>query len=83
MEGIDFEETFSPVVKFVSVRVILAIVAQYDMELHQMDVKMTFLNGNLDEKIYMVQLEGYVAEGQEKRVCRLRKSIYELRQASR
>ena len=65
MEGIDFEETFSPVVKFVSIRVILAFVAHYDLELHQMDVKTAFLNGDLDEEIYMVQPEGSIAEGQE------------------
>ena len=83
MEGIDFEETFSPVVKFVSIRVILAFVAHYDLELHQMDVKTAFLNGDLDEEIYMVQPEGFIAEGQEQKVCRLRKSIYGLKQASR
>ena len=52
-EGIDYEETFSPVIKFASICLILAIAGRMDLELHQMDVKTVFLNGELDEKIYM------------------------------
>ena len=52
-EGIDYKDTFSPVSKKDSLRIIMALVAHFDLELHQMDVKTTFLNGNLDEDIYM------------------------------
>ena len=57
-ESIDYEETFSSVVRIVSIRLILAIVAHMDFELHQMDVKTTFLNRELNEKIYMEQPKG-------------------------
>jgi hypothetical protein len=62
---------------------ILAIVASLDLELHQMDVKTAFLNGNLEEEIYMEQPVGFVAEGQEHKVCKLLRSIYGLKQSSR
>ena len=82
-QGIDYTETFSPVSTKDSFRIIMALVAQYDMELHQMDVKTAFLNGELDEVIYMKQPEGFIEAGKEEMVCRLRKSIYGLKQASR
>ncbi|RVW29582.1 Retrovirus-related Pol polyprotein from transposon TNT 1-94 [Vitis vinifera] len=58
-EGIDYKETFSPVSKKDSLRVIMTLVAHFDLELQQMDVKTTFLNGNLEEEVYMKQLEGF------------------------
>ncbi|KAL0431869.1 UNVERIFIED_CONTAM: Retrovirus-related Pol polyprotein from transposon TNT 1-94 [Sesamum radiatum] len=82
-EGIDYEETFSPVVRFASVRLILAIVAHLDLELFQMDVKTAFLNGELDEEIYMDQPEGFQEMGQKRKVCRLKRSVYGLKQSSR
>ena len=61
----------------------MALVAHYDLELHQMDVKTAFLNRDLYEDIYMAQSKGFVVEGQENLGCRLKKSIYGLKQASR
>ncbi|KAK1630563.1 hypothetical protein QYE76_004878 [Lolium multiflorum] len=64
-------------------RIVMALVAHFDLELHQMDVKTAFLNGDLDEDVYMTQPEGFVVEGKEHLACRLKKSIYGLKQASR
>ena len=82
-EGVDYEATFSPISSKDSFRVIMALVAHFDMELHQMDVKTAFLNGDLNEEVYMLQPEGFVANDSGKLVCRLKKSIYGLKQASR
>ena len=60
VEGIDFGETFAPVAKFNTVRIILAIKAAMGLEMYQMDIKTTFLNGEFDVVIYMEQLEGFV-----------------------
>ena len=62
-EGIDYNETFSPVSCKDSFKIIMALVAHYDLKLHQMDVKTTFLNGDLEESVYMAQLKGFVMEG--------------------
>ena len=82
-EGIDYQETFSPVSRKDSLRIVMALVAHFDLELHQMDVKTAFLNGDLDEDVYMKQPEGFKPEGQEQLVCKLKKSIYGLKQPSR
>ena len=66
-----------------SFRIIMALVTHYDLELHQMDVKTTFFNGDLEENVYMAQPKGFVMEGKERLGCRLKKSIYGLKQASR
>jgi hypothetical protein len=81
--GIDYKETFSPVSKNDSFRIIMALVAHYDLELHQMDVKTAFLNGSLEEEVYMDQPKGFSIEGKEHLACKLKKSIYGLKQASR
>ena len=81
-EGIDYKETFSPVSSKDSFRTIMALVAHFDLELHQMDVKTAFLNGDIDETIYMVQPENFVSGDTMRMVCKLKKSIYGLKQAS-
>ena len=82
-EGIDFKETFSPVSTKDSFRTIMALVAHFDLELHQMDVKTVFLNGDIDETIYMVQPENFESGDPKNMVCKLTKSIYGLKQVSR
>jgi hypothetical protein len=81
--GIDFEETFSPVVKHDSLRAVLAVAAERDLNMLQLDVKTAFLNGDLNEELYMTQPTGFVASGREGEVCKLNRSIYGLKQASR
>ena len=81
--GIDFHEIFSPVVKLVSIRILLALIASYDLELEQLDVKTTFLHGDLGEEIFMEQPEGFVQNRNKRFVCKLRKSLYGLRQSPR
>jgi hypothetical protein len=82
-EGIDYTDTFSPVSYKDSLKIIMALAAPYDLELHQMDVKTTFLNGNLLENVYMAQPKGFAMKGKEHMRCHLRKFIYGLKQASR
>ena len=81
--GIDFEDTFSPVAMPKSIRILLAIAAYHDYEIWQMDVKTAFLNGNIKEEIYMEQPMGFISSGSADKVCRLNRSIYGLKQASR
>jgi hypothetical protein len=63
VEGIDFGEIFSHVVKLTSIRFLLHVVVAFDFEVEQMDVKTTFLHGDLEEEIYMKQPEGFVVKG--------------------
>ena len=67
--------------KIATIRSLIALAAIFDLVVHQMDVKTAFLNGDLEEEIYMTQPEGCEVPGQEDKVCRLRKSLYGLKQA--
>nr|GEY03009.1 retrotransposon protein, putative, Ty1-copia subclass [Tanacetum cinerariifolium] len=80
---IDYEETFSPVADIRAIRILIAIAAYYDYKIWKMNVKTSFLNGRLDEDIYMEKPEGYVDPKYPNRVCKLQRSIYGLKQASR
>ena len=81
--SIDYDETFSPIIMLKSIRILLAITVYYDYEIWQMEVKTTFLNGNLLEDVYMTQPEGFVDTKYPNRECKLQRSIYGLKQASR
>ena len=80
-EGIDYFDTYAPVARITSIRVLMALASIYDLYVHQMDVKTAFLNGDLNEEVYMEQPEGFVLPGNEKKVCKLVKSLYGLKQA--
>ncbi|KAJ9557645.1 hypothetical protein OSB04_012259 [Centaurea solstitialis] len=80
-EGIDYFDTYAPVARISSIRTLIAISALKGLYIHQMDVKTAFLNGYLNEEIYLEQPEGFVVPGQENKVCRLIKSLYGLKQA--
>lgn len=81
--GCDYNETFSPVVRFESLRTVFAFAAQYGLKLHQMDVTTAFLNGELTDEVYVKQPEGFVSPGQSHLACKLKQSIYRLKQSPR
>jgi len=80
---VDFDEVFAPVARLESVRTMLALAAHQRWEVHHMDVKSAFLNGDLKEEVYVAQPPGFVISGSENKVLRLRKALYGLRQAPR
>ena len=81
--GVDYFDTYSPVVRYPSIRALFSLAAQHDWEVHHMDVKSAFLNADLEETVYMRQPEGFVVKGKEDWVCLLKKGLYGLRQGSR
>ena len=82
-EGIDYKEIFSPISKKDYLHIILALVAHFNLELQQIDVATIFLNGDLEYEVYMKQPEDFSSREGEHLVCKLRKFIYGLKQASR
>jgi hypothetical protein len=80
-EGIDYFDTYAPVARITSIRVLIALASIYKLVVHQINVKTAFLNGDLDKEVYMDQPEGFVLPGNERKVCKLVKSLYGLKQA--
>ena len=80
-EGENFFDTYSPVARLTTIRVLLSLAASYGLIVHQMDVKKAFLNRELEEEIYMDQPDRFIANGQEGKVCKLLKPLYGLKQA--
>jgi hypothetical protein len=82
-EGIDYEEIFTLVSRYTSIRTIIALTAKMKWKLHQMDVKTTFLNGVIEEEVYIEQPQGFEVEDMKSHVYRLKKDLYGLKQAPR
>eukprot|EP00253_Pinus_taeda_P016267 PITA_16267 len=75
-EGVDYEETFAPTAKWATMRTLFALAAQNGWKVHQMDVKIAFLNGDLKENVFMSHPEGFVVKGHEHKVCKPLKSLF-------
>jgi hypothetical protein len=80
-EGEDFFDTYSLVARLNTIHVLLSLAASHGLLIHQIDIKKTFLNGELEEEIYMPQPDGFIVKGQVDKVCKLLKSLYGLEQA--
>ncbi|KAK9217646.1 hypothetical protein WN943_006274 [Citrus x changshan-huyou] len=81
--GVDFKETFSPIVKAATIRIVLTVVVNNDWKLRQVDINNAFLNGDLTETVYMPQPEGFEDKNKPNHICKLNKALYGLRQAPR
>ncbi|GKD91631.1 zinc finger, CCHC-type containing protein, partial [Tanacetum coccineum] len=82
-QGIDFDEVFAPVALIETIRLILALAAYHGWQVHHLDVKLTFLHGDLKEEVYVTQPEGFIQQGNSKKIYKLTKALYGLRQAPR
>ena len=75
----DYDETFALVARYISIRAIISIASVMGWRLYQMDVKTAFLNGLIEEEVYIEQPEGFIVHGKESHVCRLKKALYGLK----
>jgi hypothetical protein len=80
-KGEDFFDTYSPVARLTTIRVLLSLASSHGLLVHQMDVKIAFLNGEMEEEIYMTQPDEFIVKSQEDKVCKLMKYLYGLKQA--
>jgi hypothetical protein len=83
VEGVDYDDTFTPVARYTSIRVVISIAAEMGWKIHQMDVKTTFLNGLIEEEVYIEQPLGFEVHGRESHVCRLKKALNGLKKTPR
>ena len=83
IEGIDFEETYAPVARMEAIRLLLSYACSKNVKIYQMDVKSSFLNGELEEEVYIEQTEGFQLLENTDYVCKLKKALYGLKQAPR
>lgn len=79
-EGIDYQETYAPVVRYSTIRSLLSLAVKHNLKVEHLDVVTAYLHGDLEEQIYMKQPEGFVIQGQEEKVCKLKKALYGLKQ---
>jgi hypothetical protein len=82
-EGIDYDETFAPVARYTSIRAVISIAVEMGWKIHQMDVKTTFLNGIIEEDMYIEHSKGFEVYERYSHVCKLRRALYELKQTPR
>ena len=82
-KGIDYEETFAPIARYTSIKTIMALASMIKWDLRQMDVKTAFLNGVIEEYVYIEQPQGFEVEDKVTHVCKLKKALYGLKQAPR
>ena len=82
-EGIDYEEKFAPIAQYTLIRAIMALACMMKWELHQMDVKKAFLNGVIEEEVYIEQPHGFEVEDRRTHVCKLKKELHGLKQDPR
>ena len=82
-EGIHYEDTFAPVARYTSIRSVISLAAQMGWEIHQMDVKTTFLNGMIEEEVYIEHPEGFENHEKKTHIWSLNKALYGLKQAPR
>ena len=83
VEGVDFDETFAPVARLESIRILLAITSHLNFKLYQMDVKSAFLNGMLQEEVYVEQPKGFIDSHRPDEVYKLKRALYGLKHAPR
>jgi hypothetical protein len=81
IEGVDYEETFTPIVKYTSIRTVISIVAEMWWRIYHMDVNTAFLNGIIEEEVYIEQPQGFEVHGRDSHVCSLKKALYGLKKA--